>query len=528
MTHLNDSMSDSQASSPFAFWAGAGRISAGREMKRTVGRTLKPAVALAAVLGLTICQVRAADEPGIRSGDVLAIMLKAADWQLANPSPEPPLRWTQAALYTGMMALGDLCADPKYRAALMAVGRSNGWKTGERPYHADDHCVGQMYCEMYVLERDPAMIAPLRERFDYILTNPSTAAVGVITKTGGVPGGVMRWWWCDALFMGPPVWAKLYSITGETKYLDFMIREWKATSEFLYDRDERLYFRDQTYFKKREANGAKVFWSRGNGWVMGGLVRVLQVLPTDHTARPYFEGQFREMAESALKSQQPDSLWHSSLLDPASYPVPESSGSGFFCYAFAWGVNQGLIPRARFQPAALKAWSGLTSLVDADGKLTHVQPVGADPKTFDPGLSQTYGVGAFLLAGSEIYRMALTAELPHARLQIRNRADALRPKEIVEIDWRGLARNLPGAKEDTVAVMDGLAARWLPTQVSNRPGGRAPAKLLLQSDFLPLQKRTYLVFSGIDRVNFPGPSGKVDDKPGAARRGPRPKVEWKH
>ncbi len=340
-----------------------------------------------------------------RSASVLAIMAKAADWQLANPSPEPPLRWTQAALYTGMMALYDVSGDSKYRAAMMAVGRANGWKTGSRPYHADDYCVGQMYCEMYGIEHDPAMIAPLRELFDYILAHPSAAPVGEIVKEEGVPGGVMRWWWCDALFMGPPAWAGLYKATGEKKYLDFMVREWKATSDFLYDRNEHLYFRDQSYFTQWEANGAKVFWSRGNGWVMAGLVRVLQILPSKHPDRPFFVKQFREMAEAALACQQPDGCWRSSLLDPASYPIPESSGSGFFCYAFAWGVNRGLLPRRRFEPAALKAWSGLTGFVTPEGKLTHVQPVGADPKHFDPELTQTYGVGAFLLAGSEVYRM---------------------------------------------------------------------------------------------------------------------------
>ncbi len=469
----------------------------------------------------------AADPPGTSAGDALSIMRKVADWQLANPSPEPPLRWTQAALYTGVMALGDLSADPKYRAAMAAVGRGSEWKTGERPYHADDYCVGQMYCEMYALERDPAMIGPLQERFGYILTHPSPHSVEVITRTEGIPGGVMRWWWCDALFMGPPAWIRLYLVTGETKYLDFMIREWKATSDFLYDKDEHLYFRDQSYFKKREANGAKIFWSRGNGWVMGGLVRVLQVLPSNHPERPYFERQFSEMAEAAIKCQQPDNLWHSSLLDPASYPIAESSGSAFFCYAFAWGVNQGLLGRSRFGPAALKAWAGLTNLVNPDGKLTHVQPVGADPRNFDPGLSQTYGAGAFLLAGSEIYRMTLMKELPHARMGIRNTRNDRLAREIVEIDWRALRQRLPGAEAGKVAVMDGSAARWMPAGVLTKKTGGRPEKLQLQADFLPRQERTFEVFSGIDVATLPA-FGIDGDKDMATRRRSTCKVVWRH
>ena len=79
--------------------------------------------------------------------------------------------------------------------------------------------------------------------------------------------------------MGPPAWVRLYAATGDEKYLDFAVTNWWRTTDFLYDQEEHLFFRDSTYFKKTEANGKKVFWGRGNGWVMGGLVRMLEYLP---------------------------------------------------------------------------------------------------------------------------------------------------------------------------------------------------------------------------------------------------------
>jgi len=63
-------------------------------------------------------------------------------------------------------------------------------------------------------------------------------------------------------------------------------------------------------------------------------------------------------------------------------------------------VNQGLLDRAQFEPAVRKAWAALVSCVDADGKLTHVQPIGADPKKFSEESTEVYGVGAFLLAAA--------------------------------------------------------------------------------------------------------------------------------
>ena len=127
----------------------------------------------------------------------------------------------------------------------------------------------------------------------------------------------------------------------------------------------------------------------------------------NHPDRPRFEQLFKDMAAKILTCQQPDGLWRASLLDPDSYPLKETSGSGFYTYALAWGVNQGLLDRAKFEPAVRKAWAALIGCVDADGKLTHVQPIGADPKKFAEDSTEVYGVGAFLLAGSEVYRMAV-------------------------------------------------------------------------------------------------------------------------
>jgi len=104
--------------------------------------------------------------------------------------------------------------------------------------------------------------------------------------------------------------------------------------------------------------------------------------------------------------QGEDGLWRASLLDPDSFPAPESSGSGFILYGLAWGVNQKILSQADYEPAIRKAWQGLVHCVDANGRLGFVQPIGANPATLNATDSEVYGVGAFLLAGSEVYRFA--------------------------------------------------------------------------------------------------------------------------
>jgi rhamnogalacturonyl hydrolase YesR len=327
-------------------------------------------------------------------------MEQVADWQLAHPSRDARDGWIYAAFYTGVMALNSVAPDAKYHDAMLAQGEQNDWKPARRTYMADDHAVTQMYLELYLLDKRPEMIAPTQARFDYVLANPRDDDLDYSKK-----GASDKWSWCDSLFMDPPAWARLTEATGDPKYLNSADRRWWVTSDYLYDKDEHLFYRDSRFFPQREPNGQKIFWSRGNGWVLAGLVRMLEAMPADYPDRAKYVQQFQDMAAKIKTLQQPDGLWPPGLLDPVAHPQKETSGTGFFTYALAWGVNHGLLDRAAYESVVLKAWAGLTAGVQPDGKLIHVQPVGDSAKGFADDSTTPYGPGAFLLAGSEVYKM---------------------------------------------------------------------------------------------------------------------------
>ncbi len=435
---------------------------------------------------------------------VLRVMESVADWQLANPSAHPLTDWTQGAGDAGFMALAGISGNPRYRDAMLKVGEGTRWQPGPRIYFADDHCVGQTFAELFMLYREPMMIADLRERFDGILESPSRVTAMDFVQPGG--RATERWSWCDALFMGPPAWMSLYRATGDARYMEYAVRNWWATTDFLYDKDEHLFYRDSTYFPRREANGQKIFWSRGNGWVLAGLVRVLESLPVNHPERPRFERLFTDMAARVLSCQQSDGLWRASLLDPASYPLRETSGSGFYAYALAWGVNQGLLDRSRYEPSVLRAWAALARCVGPDGKLAHVQPIGADPKAFPEESTEVYGVGAFLLAGTEVFRLTLGIPAPGGAalpgclaVDVTNPAPFFRGEETVEMVPP------PAVLGGRVAVMDSLSSRILASQVYASVPGQPADRLLFQVDLAPGETRRYFI---LNSQAFP-PSGPV-------------------
>lgn len=347
-----------------------------------------------------------ADHPfsdALRRDAIVKILTAAAEWQLANPSKHPPYDWTQAPFYIGLNAFAPLSKDPaRYLAAVRRNGEENRWRPGTRPLCADDHAITQSYFMLHRAQPDPAIIQPALDTLSQVRLYPYDESLEFESweKTW------RQWTWCDALFMSPPAFALAASATGDRAYLDFMNRMWWKVTDYLYDRDEHLYYRDSRFFGQRSANGKKIFWSRGNGWVLAGLARVLQEMPRDYPDRPRYVRLFREMAAKIAAIQPADGYWRSSLLDPDSTPRPETSGTAFYVYALAWGVNEGLLDGEACRPVIRKAWSALVRAVHPSGMLGYVQRIGDQPGDTSADGTEIYGVGALLLAGSEVHRLA--------------------------------------------------------------------------------------------------------------------------
>src|SRR5712675_415714 len=258
-------------------------------------------VALLTLISSTVApaQTQAQRKPDIYSRQhIAAIMSRVDDWQIANPveiNQRNNNLWARAAFYTGIMAAYSTTHDKKYldQAVKWAEGRE--WKLGDRPRHADDQSPGQTYLELYRLKKNPVMIAQTKSTIDAMVNAPRP--------------GREDWWWCDALFMAPPVLARLNAATGDKKYLDYLNAMWWDTTDFLFDQEAKLYYRDKNYIGKLNPNGKKIFWARGNGWVMAGTVRVLQYLPKHNQDRQRYVTLLRTMAASVSRLQGADGLW---------------------------------------------------------------------------------------------------------------------------------------------------------------------------------------------------------------------------
>ena len=359
-------------------------------------------------------------------------MNKAIEWQFAHMPEkgrgfENP-RWNGWADGVFLSAVADWDAyDPSagFRKVYQDIAEGIGWEPGRRSLNpANDLAVCLTYGKIYELDPKPRYILtdmtgvpwnadtwdkllggwkvliPTIERLDFQMKdyprNKGYDAREAINQE--------KWSWCDALYMAAPTYAQFANLTGDAAYRKFMNREFRRTMNLLYNREEQLVYRDVNYLDKLEPNGQKVFWGRGNGWVIGALARVMNYLPDGYSPKKKYEKVFREMMQRITALQGADGYWRTSLLDPDSYPSPETSASGFFTYGLWWGINEGLLDKEQYLPAAQKAWDAMVRAIQPSGMLGYVQPIGDRPENISAEKNEVYGTAALALAGLEVCR----------------------------------------------------------------------------------------------------------------------------
>jgi rhamnogalacturonyl hydrolase YesR len=328
----------------------------------------------------------------------------------ANPAlKKRPINtnWISATFFVGTAKLVEVADVPDVLTFNMETAkRFNYAHQGHgAPVHlinADDQAIGDLYQSIYMRTGLPGTLMPLQQRLDYTLPylNMTPAPKRLV------------WWWCDSLFMAPPVLTRMSVITKDMKYINAMDAQFWRTHERLYDQKEHLFARDERFIERRSANNKKIFWSRGQGWVVAGLARILEAMPENYPSRPKYIKLFQEMIARIAHLQQADGLWRASLLDIEAYPEPETSGTAFFTYAMAFGINHGLLDRKTYLPHVLKAWAGLNHYILPNGILGQVQTAGDQPVPTKRETTTLYASGGFILAGLEV------AKLNHAAIAL--------------------------------------------------------------------------------------------------------------
>lgn len=335
-------------------------------------------------------------------------MKKYADYRLPSfyKKMRPSNIWTRTVYYEGLFSLYSIYPLDEYYdyAYGWADFHEWGFHRGTTTRHADNYSPGQIYLDLYRLcPNDAEKIRKTRANINMLVNTPQ----------------VNEWWWIDAIQMGTPIFAKLGRLTGEQKYFDKMWAMYAYTrnehgGNGMFNPKDGLWWRDQDFDPPyKEPNGEDCYWSRGNGWVYVALTRIMDEIPADEKHRADYLADFLTMSEALKKCQREDGFWNVSLHDPDHFGGKELTGTSLFVCGMAWGINQGLLDRAEYLPIVEKAWNAMVKdAVHKNGFLGYVQGTGKEPKDGQPVTYDSvpdfedFGTGCFLLAGSEVYKLA--------------------------------------------------------------------------------------------------------------------------
>ena len=353
--------------------------------------------------------------PRPTEADAEEVGCAVAAWQLAAtqdmtyldlkvPESSYDRGWVKAAFYIGLDRFAAKMNDPYLLGRVRQYSLNAGLELGHRAWHGDDQAVAAVYAAVALRENNPAMMTKSMEEFDHIIAQNYTNSLEFIEPQDGSSEGTcqVRWCWADAIFMAPPAWALTTQVSGDPRYVDYAAKETRAIIEYLQDPETGLLFRDSRYFDAVTDNGQGVFWSRGNGWVFAGLARFIEAMPEDHPERPLMVETFQTLAAKLVTIQREDGYWPTSLLDPELLTNPETSGTAFFGFGLAWGLNNGLIEGAEYVQARDKAWDAMRAATENSGMVGWVQQIGKDPQLTTAGTSQLYATGGMLLFAAEM------------------------------------------------------------------------------------------------------------------------------
>ncbi len=211
--------------------------------------------------------------------------------------------------------------------------------------------------------------------------------------------------WGDDLYMSIPFIARMGALTSDQKCFDFAVKQVIQFNKYLYNPINNIYF--HCYYDNIQENGV-AFWGRCNGWIIMAQVELLKYLPEDHPQKETIIELLHRQIRGLARYQAPNGMWHQLIDKEDSYL--ESSSTAMYIYAIALAVNEGWIDD-RYAPIAIKGWQGLAEMITDDGRVKNIC-TGLTIYTDLAGyynhpapLNDIHGLGALLLAGSEVMKL---------------------------------------------------------------------------------------------------------------------------
>ncbi|WP_197289151.1 glycoside hydrolase family 88 protein [Nocardia sp. NRRL S-836] len=292
-------------------------------------------------------------------------MIKASQaWVTRGTDPQAN-NWSNAGFHVGNLA--------QVRTTGISNHKTWPWVQANRfllpldpadPFAPDAQATGEAYLDVAYFHPEPEVLQPLRDTL----------------RAQVADGRTDHWRSPDALNMALPSFTRVAVADHDQAVLDYSYRSYRDLRRRAFD----------------ELTGLWSLNVQTNGWAVQGLAKAVLALPADDPYRADYATTLRRTAQTLRFLQRHDGFWGATGRD--------SAATAMITYAFAAGINAGVLDRDTYLPAVRRGWQALLTALDADGMLGWV----AARNSWRPasaGDSAGFAVGSFLIAGQQVVRL---------------------------------------------------------------------------------------------------------------------------
>ena len=260
---------------------------------------------------------------------------------------------------------------------------------------------------------NPAYAALTRGVLDYIRHAPRVLNDAVNHLGRSLEGRFYpRSIWVDSLMMFgvfPAIYARE---TGDAALLDFAARQPRLYSDYMQDPEDKLWYHSYWVKAGRHHPRGRIYWGRGNGWVLAALPMIMEQIGPDH---PEYEGilrVWRDTVDAVLRLENPDHTLNT-VLNQKSYR--ELSATALAAAGILHGRRLGLLPEAYWERGEAM-FHAVASAIGEDQSGLYLPEISAPtiPLHILPGLcyrltprgrNLSYGLAALAFAAMEIIKL---------------------------------------------------------------------------------------------------------------------------
>ena len=162
-------------------------------------------------------------------------------------------------------------------------------------------------------------------------------------------------------------------LSGDTTFFEECVKQFELYRQLLKYEESGLYSQGRGWLEQPEKLSPSC-WSRGQGWLIRGMVSSLEYLPENSDYEKKIKSILVDFADALIKKQDENGMWRTLPCKDLNESFPEVSGTALIAYNIARAYSEGYLTKMKYKKAAQKAVEGIKRFIYPDGSIDNISP----------------------------------------------------------------------------------------------------------------------------------------------------------